>query len=397
MSNLSASLEFRGERKITAYPYDFQNDLPALKEAFAPYWQWYRVNRKDKLPWGWIPKNLSALDRAFLSFDRSRRIDAGQKFLGHFASESRKSNWYAQKFCLMRAVLKDGIILQTSVSAAEGQPSIMNAKRTRQKNEDYRADEENQINTSVTQAEYQDVRKREREEEHAFRIQDWLVHSNDALLTRFASNQLLVDYLVNQCAFKDLPTSTHPMRATSFPFGAGTLGEGIRQGLKTKHFHMNFCVTTRSDSVEEFHAYLTGHSRNCIFHYPNRPAESPLSVRDIKDRSFSDLKFIPLIRYIATDANGGDNLILELETLSQLLYHQKAPVGSLGYRYHKAGRVFGKTNCLCTLYFVYSEKKLLQHVEAGRLKISPTKPHPRNTHNFNMNVWDASTWKPVNV
>ena len=80
--------------------------------------------------------------------------------------------------------------------------------------------------------------------------------------------------------------------------------------------------------------------------------------------------------------------------------HKKAPVGTLGYRYNKAGRPSGyfDGSSVCTLMYVWSECKLLKKVEAGELVINPTKPHCNPAFDrYNMETWDPDKWVPVEL
>jgi hypothetical protein len=85
-----------------------------------------------------------------------------------------------------------------------------------------------------------------------------------------------------------------------------------------------------------------------------------------------------------------------LESKSQTPYHKKVPVGTLGFRYDAAGRPIAKEECICTLYFVFSVRKLLEKVEAGTLKVSPTKRGLTMVESlFNRKIWERNTWAPV--
>ena len=165
-----------------------------------------------------------------------------------------------------------------------------------------------------------------------------------------------------------------------------------------KHFHFHFCTTTLDDSAGEWHQCLTGTGRKCIFHCSNEETGSPLRRTEILYSGNDDLRFVPVIRYLGTPDNGEDRILLELETKCQSKCHLKLPVGTVGWRYHKAGtpRPFNGASRVCTLYFVYSESKFLEQVEAGTLGISPTKLG-RGNRGYNLTVWDSTTWAPVNT
>lgn len=387
-----ASVEFR-ERKHTKFAYRISG-LDQYRAAFPLYYEFYSARRKAKLPPGWTTSNIAQLDADLIAFDRT---GSAPRFLAHFSSLRKKNLWYNEKFSVIRQLLKDGIIKPTAVSAPLGAPATTDHGRDAAYHRDKKENDENyQIAQAIVIADWAERNKAERAEEDAIKIQDFILNSDNDLLTRFPTIDGLVDFLLHHCTFAEFPTSTEERAADALPFGAKTIHEAIQCGLQTPHFHFNFCVTTRDDTDGEWHEYLTGGSRNNIFHYAERPPGTPLRRGDVLDPENSDLQFIPMFRYHATEENGRDRIILEAETKCQSTYHQKVPVGTAGFRYDKAGRPMTKEDRVCTLYFVFSMRKFLEKVEGGTLKISPTKQPIQNiAHRFNFQLWDRSTWAPV--
>ena len=82
----------------------------------------------------------------------------------------------------------------------------------------------------------------------------------------------------------------------------------------------------------------------------------------------------------------------------QGLFHKKAPVGTLGYRWDKAGHPNGYWNDdedrVCSLMLVWSESKFLEKVRDNELCINPTRRAGANAA-FNNRVWDDNSWEPV--
>jgi hypothetical protein len=100
--------------------------------------------------------------------------------------------------------------------------------------------------------------------------------------------------------------------------------------------------------------------------------------------------------HVGTKENGFDRAILEIESLCQGVYHKEIPVGTVGYRYDKAGWPVATETRICMLYFCFSERKFLEKVEKGTLKINPTKHGiPQFARQYNHAVWDRKTWVPV--
>ena len=107
-----------------------------------------------------------------------------------------------------------------------------------------------------------------------------------------------------------------------------------------------------------------------------------------------------LFSYLGNDENGRDKLMLEVEAGLQGVLHKKLPLGTLGFRFDRAGRSVGNTywpkneDRVCKVYFVYSESKLLKLVEDGQVIINPTRA---KRSDFNTDIWGTTTWKPVNL
>lgn len=394
--NKRASIEYRGKRKRVHFEFRVKT-LPQMRAAFPLYYQYYSTNRKARLPKGWIMERLAQLDADFIAHDRT---GTAPQFLTLFRDKRAKATWYAMKFGLLRDKLGDGIIDDKgNAKRSLGQPASMNredsAARMREKKE---KDEDFAIAQAVAAAECNDQDKAEKKEEKSDQIENAKLYIDHELLTRFDTTEALVNYLLRQCPFAEFPTSTHERAAKALPFGAKTVHEAINRGLQTPHFHYNFCTTTRDDHEGEFHGYLTNGNRNWIFHYATNPVGTPLAQGDVLDDEFSDLQFIPLFRYIGTEQNGFERLLIDVEAKSQTQYHKKVPVGTVGFRYDNAGQPVAREDCVCTLYFVFSVRKLLEKVEKGELKISPTgRGLPMTESLFNRKIWERSNWAPVEI
>ena len=120
----------------------------------------------------------------------------------------------------------------------------------------------------------------------------------------------------------------------------------------------------------------------------------------LNDLEKSDLRVVELFSYVGNNENGRDRLMLRVESGFQGLLHKKLPLGTLGFRYDKAGQPVGNTywpeneDRVCKVYFVYSESKLLKLVEDGQVIINPTRA---KRSDFNTDIWGTTTWKPVNL
>ena len=175
------------------------------------------------------------------------------------------------------------------------------------------------------------------------------------------------------------------------PFGCTTLGEVLEYAFATKkYYHCHFCTTTCSDQEEEWHCYFSGSktkTNNPLFSQANVPNRG-LTLGRLNDLEKSDLRVVELFSYVGNNENGRDRLMLRVESGFQGLLHKKLPLGTLGFRYDKAGQPVGNTywpeneDSVCKVYFVYSVSKLLQLVEKEQLIINPTRSKTTSTPTF---------------
>jgi len=155
----------------------------------------------------------------------------------------------------------------------------------------------------------------------------------------------------------------HPVGDGNGRGGKRTVYEAIQYGLRSKrYFHFNLCTTTRIENAGEYHRYIT-----CIPNPTQNPIFSPINqlhqALNVTNLLYStDLKYTTIYSYAGNAANGKDTLILALESELQGRFHNKAPVGTLGYRWDKAGRSNHHWNDVeykpCALMLVWSESKL---------------------------------------
>lgn len=390
-----ASEEYR-TRVRPKFEYQI-NTIPLLRAAFPLYYDWYMrpERRGTRLPKGWIVKNFSRLDRDFIQFDMSGKAAA---WLDHFATQRRKAQWYKDRFEILRQLLKDGVVFQTKVSAPKGEATYKDPERNSEVQARKMEDDDFAMAEAIRKADASQRQKNEIEEERADKLASYVHYSTEDLFTRFPDLVDLANYLIRQRT--QFEPGNVPFCTNVLPFGAKTIYEAIRIGLSQhKHFHFHYNTTTRSLTEEEWHGYLTGGCRNPIFSYADREAGSPLARTDIVLTEEFDLKFLPVFSYMGTEENGQDRILLSLETHCQTPFHKKAPVGTVGFRYNKAGipaNFDGRR--VCTLMFVWSERKFLESVEAGTLNINRTLPHGNPMFDgFNMDVWDPNSWKPVQL
>ena len=391
----TAGIQFRGQRRARRFTYHLDT-LPVLKNAFPLYYNWYTQHRGHPLPKGWIRQHLQTLESDFIQFDHTGTARA---YFDFFDSDKKKSQWFAKRFITLRALLNDGVIRESVASAPLGQPSAVHPERQKEYSSQYYEDEDRMIARDIRLADHHDRRKAELKAQRDAEMSVYLNSSVEAIFRQYPDTDSLANYLLSQRTEFDL-LNTQDIYCTSvLPFGAKTVLEAIKIGLRNKYFHFNFCTTTRSLDEGEWHGYLTSHT-NAIFSQANTPDIPRLSKTILFHTTTDDydLKFLPLFSYVGSAANGQDRIILDLETKCQTVCHQKAPVGTLGYRYNKAGRPvnFNDDERVCTLMLVWSECKLLKKVEAGELIINPT-GQPLCKENFNMKVWNPNTWEPVEL
>ena len=116
----------------------------------------------------------------------------------------------------------------TSVSAPLGAPSATDHGRDAAYHRDKKENDENyQMAQAIVNADWEERNKAERAEEDTIKIQDFILNSDDDLLTRFPTVDGLVDFLLHHCTFAEFPTSTDERAADALPFGAKTIHEAI--------------------------------------------------------------------------------------------------------------------------------------------------------------------------
>lgn len=123
---------------------------------------------------------------------------------------------------------------------------------------------------------------------------------------------------------------------------------------------------------------------------------------DVTHSGEYDLKMMPVFMYQGREDNGLDRIVLQLEDLCQRPYHRKLPVGTLGFRTDHGGQpIVANDNRVCTLFFVWSERKFLKNVEQGVLKVNRTRQGTRGgsitNRDMNFEIWDHNTWAPVHL
>ena len=396
----SASIQFRGPRQTVRFTFHLET-LPDLKNAFPLYYNWYTQHRGQPLPKGWILLNLQTLESDFIQFDNTGTARAYFDFLN---SDKKKAKWFARTFMKLRVLLDDGIIRETVGSAPMGQPTTVHPERQKEYRSQHYEDEDRAIARDICRADSNDRKNAELKAQRDAEMSVYLNSCVEAIFRQYPDTDSLANYLLSRRTEFDLPPNIQSPYCTSvLPFGAKTVLESIKTGLRNKYFHFNFCTTTLSLDEGEWHNYITGFGRNGIFSHANTPDIPRLSKKTLFHTNADeyDLKFLPVFSYKGSDDNGQDRLLLSLETKCQTVCHQKAPVGTLGYRYNFAGQPvnYNDDERVCTLMLVWSECKLLKKVEAGELIINPTKPHVSNslTVNYNMKVWNPNMWEPVEL
>uniref|UniRef100_A0A7S2VE60 Uncharacterized protein n=1 Tax=Entomoneis paludosa TaxID=265537 RepID=A0A7S2VE60_9STRA len=391
MPTKQASRAFRGPRQLHRLGLEIVTQAQ-FEAAFPLYCNWYMANRKSSLPSGWVTGNLPQLDADLLAYDGSVYT---RNFLNHFPTYRRKADWYKRKFIDYRHVLGDNTIRKQKNGADIGDRGTAAPERNRESWREYQETEEGGIKLTIKDADHYQRAKEEREEEKHYVMQDFLLNSGNDLLTEYSTTRDLVNFVLRQCTFEEFPTCEYPRAAKALPFGAKTIHEAVQTGIQNHpHFHFNFCTTTRPIDDGEWHGYLTQNHRNCIFHYSQSPPGTNIQKSDLLD-----LQFIPILQYVGNANNGMDRILLEVESGCQSTYHQKLPVGTVGWRYNKAGISISKRGQeeehVCTLFFVFSVCELLEKVEEGVLKISRTKAGPIANPLFNFDVWDINAWEPA--
>jgi hypothetical protein len=370
--------------------------LDQSQRAFPSYYGWYMQNRNEALPYGWYRRNMEQLDNELIAYDSTFATYPVEELRPHWR---RKVKWYAERFMKIRSLLGDHTIRPTSRSAPLGQPTYIDSERSAATIQKKMEDAYYAMARIIVKAEASDRTKQEKAEQYAGWVAKAFVNVTDEIITRYNNTDDLVNYLLREQTYDELPTNEDKSFAAKLPFGARTIHEAIQIGAREHpNFHFNLCTTTREDTEGEWYNYLTGISRNGIFHYADQPAGTTLEMIDVLVSGEYDLKFIPFLRYRGTQENGYDRLLLDVESKSQNFYHKQLPIGTVGFRYDKAGRPHKAEEIrVCTCYFVFSERKFLQKVEEGTLSIGPTKRNEGCGHLYNHTLWDREKWVPVAI
>ncbi|OEU07276.1 hypothetical protein FRACYDRAFT_251401 [Fragilariopsis cylindrus CCMP1102] len=388
-----ASEPYRQGRVNNKWEYKL-TELDILEAHFPLYFTHYLVpdNRGQSLPKGWIGRNMVQLTDDFADAAGVQSVLA-RNFLGRM---NNTPNWFAQRFKKIRDVLGDHIIVQRRNTAALGQPGSHNPVRQAARHAALMENEEYEMELRIRRG---DVTQRDKEERDRER--------NDKVATSLAAIYVNNEYddvtaLMNRILHQPIDyvsDLTIPCATHSLPFGKPTVFEALQYGLRYRRYlHFNFCTTTRPENQEEYVRYLS-QDRNPIFSpFNQRHLSLDRQTLLVDPNQEYDLKFTTIKSYRGSAGNGKDNLLLALESKLQGLFHRKAPVGTLGYRWDKAGHPNGYWNDdeerVCSLMLVWSESKFLEKVRDNELCINPTRRAGANAA-FNNRVWDDNSWEPV--
>ena len=390
-----ASEPYRQGRVINLWEYRL-DELDVLEAHFPLYFTHYLVpaNRGQSLPRGWIGDNMVQLIDDVADAAGVRSVLA-RNFLGRM-NDLRRRNWFAARFIKIREVLGDHIIVQRRNTAARGQPGCKHPVREAARYAASLENEEYEMELRIRAADFGQRTKEERERERNDVVSTSLaaIFVNNEYDDLPALTNRVLHHQIDYVSDLTIPCATH-----SLPFGKDTVFEAIQYGLRhRRYFHFNFCTTTRLERDEEFLRYLT-QDRNPIFSpFNQRHLSLDRQTLLVNPNQEYDLKFTTIKSYPGNAANGKDNLLLALESKLQGLFHKKAPVGTLGYRWDKAGHPNGYWNDdedrVCSLMLVWSESKFLEKVRDNELCINPTR-RGINNDVFNNEVWDDNSWEPV--
>ena len=388
-------------RKRTNNHWERRLDQPGDLEAHFPlYWKHYQKYRSKVLPKGWMQKRgrLKQMQDQFIV--AASAYSAPGLALAFFKEKKDKraiSNWFSNKFQKIREELGDGIVQQTCLSAPLGQPCSGHPDRLADREAVLKENPEYCMKAQQCGAMCSERMKAERDKERSDVVATSLaqVYVNNEYVNITALANRILHKPINFVSDINIPFATH-----SLPFGKATVFEALQHGLSYERlFHFNFCITSRGENEEECHRYLSGCGAkdNPIFS-PTNPGHNTLTRNMLLQ---SDVRFTTVCSYKANADNGKDTLILALESQLQGVFHKKAPMGTLGFRWDKAGRPDYRwtddQERVCSLMLVWSESKLLKAVQDGVLRINPTKiSGPSVLHSlYNNKEWDDESWEPV--
>ena len=390
-----ASEPYRQVRVRNKWEYKL-TELDVLEAHFPLYFTHYLVpaNRGQSLPRGWIGDNMQQLTDDFADA-AGVRSGLARNYLGRM-NDIRRRNWFAQRFKKIREVLLDHIIVQRQNTAARGQPGWQHPVIVAARHAALMENEEYEMEVMIRGGDATQRNKEERERERNDVVATSLaaIYVNNEYDDLPALANHVLHHQIDYVSDLTIPCATH-----SLPFGKDTVFEAIQYGLRhRRYFHFNFCTTTRVERDEEFLRYLT-QDRNPIFSpFNQRHLSLDRQTLLVNPNQEYDLKFTTIKSYRGSAGNGKDNLLLALESKLQGLFHRKAPVGTLGYRWDKAGHPNGYWNDdeerVCSLMLVWSESKFLEKVRDNELCINPTQRAGANAA-FNNTVWDDNSWEPV--
>ena len=388
-------------RKCTNNHWERRLDQPGDLEAHFPlFWNHYQKNRSKVLPRGWMKQRLEQLQNQFIV--AAGAYSAPGLALAFFKEKEKKgeraiSNWFSDMFGKIRGELGDGIVFKTRLSAPLGQPGCKDPDRAADREAVLKENPEYCMKQQLLTAQHQQRTKAERDKERSDIVATSLaqVYVNNEYVNITALANRILHKPINFVSDINIPFATH-----SLPFGKATVFEALQHGLSYERlFHFNFCITSRNENQEECHRYLSENKANTNPTFsPTNPDHRALTRNMLLK---TDVRYTTVYSYKGTAAKGKDTLILALESQLQGVFHKKAPIGTLGFRYDKAGRPDYRwtddEERVCSLMLVWSESKLLKAVRNGELRINPTKTTgPPHMHSlYNNKVWDDESWVPI--
>ena len=309
--------------------------------------------------------------------------------------------WFLENFGKMRSLMGHGTIRPTRRTGPIGSKTKFDPETKKLQHEKNLLRNPTKAATVAQNAKiYQARSKQERKAQRDHHVRNHLASINDTEKTGFETAEDLLHYLLHKKRIFAKPNVANG--TDKLPFGRATLGEALAYAFAHKeHFHCNVCTTTRSDEEEEWRRYTTTSTQasNSIFSLTDVQSKC-LPKEYVIDPKQSDFCVTELYSYVGNSKNGRDNLMLKVESDIQGIMQKKLPVGTLGFRFDKAGRPVGNKSWpeneerVCKVYFVYSESKILKLVEKGQVMINPTRS---DRAIYNTDIWSSTTWKPVHL
>ena len=315
MPKSKASQKYRRNRKRQQFEYRL-NSVALLQAALPFYYNWYMANRGSALRRNWILKNMSRLDADLIRFDNTGTAEG---WLKHFNTQRKKSQWYKERFTVLRQHLGDGVIAPTAVSAAVGQPATKHPERNKEILGRKMEDNDFAMQAAIRKADAYQRLKEEREEEREDNLALYVVSADEEIFRRYPDLKDLANHILFNKTEFDIPDL--PFCDSALPFGGTTIYKSLQVGLGTKYFHFNFCTTTRALEEGEWHGYLTGGCRNGIFSHADEIDRTRLRENTLLHSGDYDIKWMPIFSYIGNNDNGRDCILLELESLCQSTFH----------------------------------------------------------------------------